>query len=68
MKVFRLRYDTSGRPTWTRRLAATFGERNSGFLLAGETSESAYKEWTETQAEGERINRGYLIITEEVKR
>ena len=68
MKIFRFRFDTSGRPTWTRRLMEIFGERNTGFLLAGEDSESAYKEWTEAQAEGERINRGYLIITEEVER
>lgn len=68
MKIFRFRFDTSGRPTWTRRLAEIFGERNTGFLLAGEDSGSAYEEWVSAQAEGDRINRGYIVITEEVKR
>ena len=65
MKVFRFKFDTSGRPTWTHRLSHIFGERNTGFLLAGDSADAAYAEWAGAQAPGEVINRGYVIITEQ---
>ena len=65
MKVYRFRYNTDiYRPLhWGKHLTKIFGERNTGFLLAGGSEEEAYKEWYDAQAPGEQMGREYIKIT-----